>query len=327
MPVKRVTKRATSGLVMLGLTLGLVGPANAQEYPNQPIKFIVGFAAGGFADSMGRVIAQAMSENLGQPVVVENQGGAGGNIAAANIAAAPDDGYTVLVTTAGISLTKALGTKVEYDLADLTPVAIPVSSPEVLAANPQVPASNLAELIEWAKAQDKVTLGSAGKGTSSQITTSYFLNEVAGLENVVEVTYQGGGPANQAAIAGEVNLVGSSNSAYPFIREGLLKGLAIADTTRHDAIPDVGTFKEQGFDGVIASSWVGLFVPASTNSEIVETLNAAVNKALDEPNVIKSFQMAGVKTEKRDVAETKAFFEEDIASWSKMASAVGGTSK
>src|SRR5690606_34805247 len=122
----------------------------AQSYPAQPITFVVGFSAGGFADTMGRIIADGVSRELGQPVVVENQGGAGGNIAAARVAASPADGYTVLVTTASFPLAEALDSPREYTLEDLAPVAIPISSPETLAVHPSIPATNIAELIEWA---------------------------------------------------------------------------------------------------------------------------------------------------------------------------------
>jgi tripartite-type tricarboxylate transporter receptor subunit TctC len=309
------------GALALAATLGLSGATQAQTYPDQPIRFIVGFSAGGFADTMGRILGQAVSEKLGQPVVVENVGGAGGNIAATQVAAADPDGYTVLVTTASLALSVALGTEMEFKIEDLVPVVIPVSSPEVLAAHPSVPAKNLAELVAWAKTQDRVTLGTAGAGTSSQLITSYFLKEVAGLDNIVEVAYKGGGPANQAAISGEVNLVGSSNSAYQFIREGLLTGIAVAATGRHDAIPDVGTYAEQGFEGLVAASWVGLLVPAGTDPAIIEKLNAAVNEALDDPSVMEKFKAAGVMVSKNDVAGTAKFLSDDIASWTKMVKA------
>lgn len=311
--------RAT--LLGLGLAVSYAATAVAQSYPTQPITFVVGFSAGGFADTMGRIIADGVSRELGQPVVVENMGGAGGNIAAARVASAPADGYTVLVTTASFPLHEALGSPREFTLDDLTPVAIPISSPETLAVHPSVPVSNIAELIEWAGTQDTVTLGHAGVGTGSQVTASYFLNELAGLDNVVEVTYTGGGPANQAAISGEVQMVGSSNSVYPFIREGLLKGLAVASEEEHHAIPGVPTFIEQGYDGFAVSSWVGLVVPAGTDPAIIETLNAAVNATLADEASIERFTEAGAMMHERSVEEVAAFFEQDLALWREMVAA------
>lgn len=313
----------------LGLTaalaLAVFGTANvsAQEYPDKPINFIVGFSAGGFADSMGRIFAQGISDQLGQPAVVENRGGASGNIAATSVAAAEPDGYTVLVTTASLGLSQSTRNDLTYDIGDLAAVAIPVSSPETLASHPSVPAKNLAELVEWAKTQESVTLGNAGIGTGSQVTTAYFLTQLAGLNNIKQISYKGGSKARQAAISGEVQLVGSSNSVYPVIREGLLNGLAVAAEDRHDAIPDVPTYIEQGYDDFAVSSWVGLFVPAGTDEAIQEKLNAAVNKMLEDPDIQKRLKDAGVVTHHRDLSEAKSFFDKDTGNWTEMVKALG----
>jgi len=301
----------------------VAAPVRSQEYPTQPITFVVGFSAGGFADTMGRIIAQGVSDRLGQPVVVENKGGASGNIAAASVAASNADGYTVLVTTSSLGLSQSLGKALEYSIDDLTAVAIPVSSAETLAAHPSVPATNIKELLAWAKEQDSVTLGNAGVGTGSQVAMSYFLTKVAGLNNLLEVGYRGGSKARQAAIAGEVQLIGSSNSVYPVIREGLLKGIAVAAAQPIDALPDTKTFVQQGYKDFVVSSWVGLFVPAGTDAAIQEALNAAVNDMLKDPDAIAKFNKAGVMTDTRSLADTKTFFTEDTAGWANMISALG----
>lgn len=305
----------------LGLTVSYATIALAQDYPSQPITFVVGFSAGGFADTMARVLAEGVSRELGQPVVVENQGGAGGDIAAARVAASEPDGYTVLATTASFALSEALQSPREYHVSDLAPVAVPVSSPEALAAHPSVPATNLVELIEWANSQDAVTFGHAGIGTGSQVTMSYFLTQLAGLDNIIEVTYSGGGPANQAAISGEVQLVGSSNSVYPFIREGLLTGLGIAAEEEHDATPGVGTFVEQGYEGFVVSSWVGLLVPAATDTAIQQRLNEAVNAVLADPDALARFADAGVVIHERDMAGVQQFLQTDMELWREMVAA------
>lgn len=319
----RYTKRAATGsLLALGLAAVAPAVATAQDYPTNPVQFVVGFSAGGFADSIGRILAQGISERLGEPVVVENRGGASGNVAATSVASAAPDGYTVLVTTASLGLSQSTRDDLEYDISDLAAVAIPVSSPEALAAHPSVPAQNLEELIEWANTQETVTLGHAGVGTGSQVTTAYFLKEVAGLDNIVEVGYRGGSNARQAAISGEVQLVGSSNSVYPVIREGLLNGIAIAAEEPHDALPGVATYIEQGYDDFTAASWVGLFVPAGTDVAIQKTLNEAVNDMLEDPDVLARLEEAGVLLHRRDLDEAKSFFEADSGNWSDMVEAL-----
>lgn len=309
--------------IALGITVVTAVSASAQNYPSEPIKFVVGFSAGGFADSVGRILAQGVSDQLGQPVVVENRSGASGNIAATSVSAAPADGYTVLVTTASLGLSQSTRKDLAYKISDLTAVAIPVSSPETLAAHPSVPASNLAELVAWAKTQNTITLGNAGVGTGSQVTTAYFLKVLAGLNNITEVGYKGGSKARQAAIAGEVQLVGSSNSVYPVIREGLLKGIAIAAAGSHDAVPGVETFVQQGYENFVVASWVGLFVPSGTDPAIQQALNGAVNAMLEDPDTLERFKKAGVLLHKRDLAEAKAFFDADAGNWSEMVEALG----
>lgn len=322
--MKALSKGAWAGAALAAaVTAALVGPVGAQEYPTKPINFVVGYSPGGFADTMGRIIAQGVSDRLGQPVVVGNQAGASGNIAAASVAASDPDGYTVLVTTSSIGLSQSLGKPLEYSIDDLTPVAIPVSSAETLAAHPSVPANNLAELVDWAKSQDAVTIGIAGVGTGSQVSMAYFLTQIAGLKNVIEVGYKGGSKARQAAIAGEVQLVGSSNSVYPVVREGLLKGIAVAADNPIPALPDTKTFVDQGYDGFAVSSWVGLFVPAGTDPAIQEALNAAVADMLTDPEITAKFDKAGVMSQSLGLDETKSFFTEDTAGWANMIGALG----
>lgn len=314
---------AVKGVMAAMVAAVFAVPVQAQDYPSQPIKFVVGFSAGGFADTMGRIVAQGVSERLGQPVVVENKGGASGNIAAASVASSEADGYTVLVTTSSLGLSQSLGNALEYSIDDLAAVAIPVSSAETLAAHPSVPATNVAELVEWAKEQESVTIGIAGVGTGSQVAMSYFLTQLAGLDNILEVGYKGGSKARQAAISGEVQLVGSSNSVYPVIREGLLNGIGVAAAEPISALPDTQTFAGQGFDGFVAASWVGLFVPAGTDPAIQEALNAAVNDLLSDPEAVAKFEKAGVMMQERGLGDTQTFFTEDTAGWAKMIDSIG----
>lgn len=318
--------RKTAGIaatVTAAIALGAPSALGAQDYPTQPIQATVAFGAGGFADSMGRIFAQGLSDRLGQPIVVQNQGGAGGNIGATRVANEPADGYHMLITTSSIALSQAIYANLEYDLDnDLTVIAVPVSSPEVLAVHPSVPANDLSEFVEWARSVDEVVYGSAGVGSTTHLVATYFLDHLAGLENIVHVPYSGGGPANQAAIGGEIHMVGSSNAVYPFIREGLLTGLAIGSAEEHDAVPGVRTFQDQGFD-LEAAAWVAFFMPAGVDDAIVERLNTEVNAMLEDPAFQERLRSAGVQMHARNVEETRAFVTSEIANWQNMVEVVG----
>ncbi|WP_114965489.1 Bug family tripartite tricarboxylate transporter substrate binding protein [Alkalilacustris brevis] len=305
--------------------VALAAPAavSAQDYPTQPIQATVAFGAGGFADTIGRIFAQGLSDRLGQPIVVQNQGGAGGNVGATRVANEPADGYHMLITTSSIALSQAIYANLEYDLhEDLTVIAAPVTSPEVLAVHPSVPANDLNEFIEWARTVDEVTYGSAGVGSTTHLVSTYFLDHLGGLDNIVHVPYSGGGPANQAAIGGEIDMIGSSNAVYPFIREGLLKGLGIASAEEHDAVPGVRTFRDQGFD-LEAAAWVALFMPAGVDDAVIERINTEVNAMLDDPDVQQRLRDAGVQMHSRNVEETRAFVLSEIDNWQNMVDVVG----
>jgi tripartite-type tricarboxylate transporter receptor subunit TctC len=308
------------------LSVLLAGPvAAAEDYPSDRINFVVGFSAGGFADTMTRIFAQHLGERLGQTITVENQGGAGGNIAATHVAHAPADGYTVLATTTSIAVSQSLYDDLGYSLEDdLVAVALPVSSPETIAAHPDRPSGSLEEFLDWVRERGEVHFASAGVGSASHLVAEYFFKEMAGV-NAIHVPYRGGSPANQAALAGEVDLVTSSNSVYPFIRDGMLNGLAIASDERHHAVPDVPTYAEQGYEGYEAASWVGFFVPAGTDPAIVEKLNAEINAILEDEAVREQLREAGVRFHTRSVEETQAFVRADVESYARMVEALGVT--
>jgi tripartite-type tricarboxylate transporter receptor subunit TctC len=313
------------GSLSAALCAVTAGVAAAQEYPTQPINVIVGFSAGGFADTNARILAQHLGERLGQPVTVENQGGAAGNIAAARVANADPDGYTLLATTTSIAVSDSLYGNLEYSLEDdLVAVAIPVSSPETIAAHPDRPSDSLEAFLDYARERGEVTFASGGVGTASHLVAEYFLKELAGV-NAVHVPYQGGSPANQAAISGEVDMVTSSNSVYPYINEGLLNGLAIASDERHDAIPDVPTYAEAGFADFEFASWVGFFAPAGTDPAIVERLNAEINAVLDDEAVREQLRGLGVRTHQRSAEESQAFVRADTENYGRMVETLGVT--
>ena len=240
----------TAALVALGLT---AAPAHAQQYPTQPVTLVVAFAAGGFADSVARLFSDELGKKLGQSIVVENRGGAGGNLGARTVVNAPADGHTILVSTTSVAVNDTLYKNKGYASGDLRGVAIVGSTPEALILNPSNPAKTLKEFIEAAKTKP-VTFGTAGVGTSSYISGEYFFKHLAKVE-AIHVPYQGGAPAINALMGGHVDSMALTlPPAIPHINAGRLRGIALASERRLAAIPDVPTYAESGYPGFVATS-------------------------------------------------------------------------
>jgi tripartite-type tricarboxylate transporter receptor subunit TctC len=297
------------------------GAAAEEAWPNKRLTMVVGFAAGGFADSVGRIIARKLGEKLGQPAVVQNLDGAGGNIAARHVAAAPPDGYTFLITTTSLAINETLAKDKGFGAESLVPVAIPVEAPEMLVGNPKHGIRSLADALNHAKT-DKLFFGSSGLGSGSHIAVEYFFKILAKVD-AKHIPFKGGQPAMQALRTGDVNLLASTATAKPAIRGGELAGLAVASERRDPAIPDVPTYAELGYPGFTASSWVGVFAPAGTPAAIVERLNAEINAAMGEPDVQKQFENMGLLTSTRSAQDTAALFRSDVSRWREMVHAIG----
>lgn len=277
--------------LILTLALGPLGGsgAMAQEgraaYPAKPVRLVVGFAPGGPADIVARLISQRLGESLGQPVVIENRAGAGGSVAAQQIARAPADGYTLLLTTSAIAIAPSLSANPGFDPEkDLTPVSLIASQPSVLVAHPSVAAGNLAELMALAKG-GKLNFGTAGNGTSPHLAAEYLFKVLAKVP-VTHIPYNGGGPALQAVTGGNIELVNVALSpAIPLIRSGKLKGIAVTGAQRAAALPDVPTVAESGYPGFEDRTWVGLLAPAATPAPVVARLNSDIDKVLQLPEI------------------------------------------
>ena len=269
---------ARSALVLFAVTLSL--SVHGQSYPAKPVRVVVAFAVGGFADGVARLVGLKLSERLGQPVVVDNRGGAGGNIATRIVAAAPSDGYTLLVNTAAISINASLYRNPGFDIyQDFVPVALTGSTPGLFAVHASNPAGSLQDLIRSAKGKS-LTYATAGVGSSSHLAGDYLFRSLAGL-NAIHVPFQGGGPATAAALANQVEVLSlSMPPVVPHIKSGRLKGLAISSLSRVAALPDVPTVTEAGFPGFEERSWVGYFAPARTPAAIVKRLNGEINPIL-----------------------------------------------
>jgi len=299
--------------------------AGAQPYPGRPVHFVVAFAAGGFADTVARLLGVKVAERLGQPVVVENRGGAGGNIASKLVAAAAPDGYTILVNTAAMAINANLYKDPGFNaLADFAPVMITASAPEVFAVNASAPANTLEELIRSHK-EKRLTYATAGIGSSSHLAGDTLFRRLAGLD-AVHVPYQGGAPAITATLSGQVSAISLTlPPMLAFIRQGRLRALAVASRTRIAALPNVPTLSEAGYGELEAGSWVGFFAPAKTSPEIVAKLNAALSEALGMADVRERFAALSVEPSAGAPAEIAAGFRHQVENWGRMVKASGVT--
>ena len=317
------TKRSTMLLLLLGiLALSFIPPhASAADYPNRRVTLLVAASAGGYADVVARLIGQRLSDEYRQSFVVENRGGAGGNIAAKVVATAPADGYTVLVTTTQLAINETLYKYSGVSAAELRPVSIPVSAPETILANPKFPAKNLRELIENAKG-GTITFGSAGIGTGSYIQAQYLFRNIAKLQTI-HVPFPGGAPAINALLGNHVPVIAITVSpAVASINQGSIRGLAIASPERNPLVKSIPTYAENGYPNYYASSWVGFFVPAKTPNAIVNKLNASITKVLKGNAIRHRLDSFAVQYINSSPANTVEFFNAEVKRWGEMVRAL-----
>ncbi|TFZ02587.1 tripartite tricarboxylate transporter substrate binding protein [Ramlibacter henchirensis] len=305
----------------LGATLAVAAasalPLNAwaqRKYPQQPVKLIVPFAAAGAIDNITRTVAQQMSRELQQSVVVENRAGAAGNIGAAAVARAQPDGYTLLVgTSATHGANPSLFNKPGYDaFNDFEPIAYFGSVPNVLVVHPQKGPRNVAELVARAKAEPgKLTYASAGLGTSLHLAGVMF--ERASGVQLTHVPYKGGAPASVDLMGGVVDMMFDTVAvSLPLVQSGKTRALAVASAERHPSLPEVPTFAELGFKGVEAGTWAGLFAPKGTPADVVAELRRASDAALADNGVRTSLRGMGVQTVSRSGPAFREFVQEEI---------------
>ena len=315
--------RALAVIAAVAVTAA-VQPAVAQQYPAQNINFTVAFAAGGIADVLARLVGQKLGERVGRTVVIENRGGAGGNLAARHVATSAADGYTLLATTTALAVNDSASKNRGYNTADLRAVAIVAISPDVLAVHPSNPAKDLKEFIANGR-KASFTYGSAGVGTGPHIGAEYFFREVAKVQSV-HVPFTGGAPAVTAALGNHTNgLVLTLPTVTPHILQGRLRGIGLASPTRNSAVPDVPTYGEMGFPNVYSGSWVGFFAPAKTPDAIVLKLNAEINQLMKLQDVQDKLKSIGFDPIFKNVPETNEYFAGEVANWGKMVRAVGIT--
>jgi tripartite-type tricarboxylate transporter receptor subunit TctC len=307
---------------------GVTMSVGAQQYPARPVRVVVAFAAGGFADGVARLVGQRLAERLGQPVVIDNRGGAGGNIAAKLVASAPADGYTLIVHTAALSINVSLHRNPGFDtLKDYVPVALIGSTPGLFAVHASNSANTLQELIRSAKGGRNLTYATAGVGSSSHLAGDYLLRSLSGL-NATHIPYQGGGPATAAAIANQVEVVSlSMPPVVPHIKQGRLKALAVSSLTRVTTLPDTPTVAESGFPGFEERSWVGFLAPAKTRPEIINRLNEEINKLLALAEVLARLDGMGLEPQPRSAEAFGRYLKVEVDKWAQIVKKTGITAE
>jgi tripartite-type tricarboxylate transporter receptor subunit TctC len=307
------------GITTAVLALALAASAAAQEYPSRPIRIVQGFAPGGNADNIARVLAAEMSKGLGQPIVVEARPGAGGNLAAETVARAQPDGYTLLLAVGGHSVSGALYKSLSYrSVEDFEWIATATVFPFLLVVRSDSKAQTVADLVQAAKVKaDAVTYGSAGTG-STQHLTGELLASVAGAK-MLHIPYKGDAGSLTALLAGDIDfVVAPATAALPYIKGGRIRPLAVTSATRWQGMPDVRTVQESGVQGFDVASWAGLAAPAGTPRPIVMRLNAELQKALQVPEVRSRLEGFGGEVRGSTPEEMRTRVASEVQRWSKV---------
>lgn len=313
----RTLARLLRGMI-LGLLALSASIAGAQDYPTRSVRSIVGFPPGGAVDLNARLLGQKLSQLWGQPVVIENRGGAGSTIGASAAAQAAPDGYTYLVVSPAHTINASLYKKLPYDTETaFTPVTQMVSSPLVLYAHPSVPANSVRELVALAKSRPgALNFGFGGNGTSVHLASVLF-NQLAGTE-IVYVPFQGGGPTLVSLLGGQVQLMFGGIEYMNHVAAGKLKALAVTTAKRASSFPNVPTVAESGLPGFEVEAWYGVYLPAGAPPAVVGKLNADIVRALNSPDLQKRYGELGFTVVASSPEQFAAFTRAEIEKWRKV---------
>jgi tripartite-type tricarboxylate transporter receptor subunit TctC len=305
--------------VLLAGALGAVSfvtVATAQEYPNRPIKFIVPYPPGGGTDVIARIVQEPLAAELGQPIVIDNRGGAAGNVGTDVAAKSPADGYTVLFTLSSHTINPKLYNALPFDVErDFVPVSLVTLVPQILVAHPSVPATNVRELIALAKANPgKLNYASVGTGSPGHIAGELFKLRTG--VDIVHVPYKGGGPAVVDTIGGQVQLLFvTMPAAWQHVKAGKLKALAVTSAARSVTAPEVPTMIEAGVPDYVVDSWYGALAPAKTPPPAIAKLNAAFAKVLANPQVKEKLLAQGAEAAASTPAEFDRRIKDELVKW------------
>lgn len=304
---------------LMAVCLATALPAAAQTYPERPVKLVVPYAPGGSADITARLVSDEWGKALGQSIVIENKAGAGGNVGVDSVAKSKADGYTIGLQTVSLAINPGLFPRMPYDtLKDLEPIGMVASSQHVLVVNPQLPASNVKELIALAKAQPgKLNYGSAGNGSTFHMSAELF-KAVAGTD-IVHVPYRGGGPALNDTIAGMVNMsFPVLSAARGMVESGRLRALGVTGPQRSPLLPNVPTIAEAGLPDYNFETWFMVFAPAGTPKAVIDKLNASLNQALASPALKERMVREGFDPIPSTPAQAERRLAKEMPVWSKL---------
>lgn len=321
-----VTRRGLSALVACGLVGGATGAAaQAGGFPSRPVRLLIGFPPGGTVDTIGRIIVPPIAAQLGQPMVIENRGGAAGVLAVEAVATGRPDGYTTVLASAGaLAVIPHMQASMPYNpFNDLTPVCLVCATPQLLVVGQRVQANNLQEVVALAKANPgRLTFGSTGAGSTLHLAGELFKMR-AGID-LLHVPYRGGAPAVTAMLSGEIDmLLVDIPVVMPHVQSGAFKAIALASDQRISVLPDVPTFTEAGVRGVIAEGWYGFYLPPRAPAEIVATLQRAVVAALNAPETQAALIALGAVVRTGSPEQLTAHLRDEHAKWGEVVRASG----
>mgnify|MGYP003602650701 FL=1 len=314
-PTKRTLMRATAGALLL-----LAAPLSmAQAWPARPIRLVVPFPPGGLIDNMARLVGSRLSQELGQPVVIDNKPGAGGNVGAAEVARAPADGYTLLMASPALTISPAIYKNLPYQPSQLAPVALLGRVPNVLLVNPASGIGKVQDLVSRAKAKPgQLNYASNGNGTSLHLSAELFKRRSETF--ITHVPYRGAAAAITALLSGEVDMMFDNlPSAIGQIQAGKLRALAVTTAQRSTALPDVPTLAEAGMEGFNVSAWFGVAAPAGLPAPVATRLADALQKVVQQPEVAAAMQRQGADPAFMDAASAAAALNADAAQWKQVA--------
>jgi tripartite-type tricarboxylate transporter receptor subunit TctC len=309
-------------LLLAGLLLSET--AQAETWPSRAVTMVVPFAPGGTTDIVGRLVGQAMSDRLGQPFVVENVGGAGGTLGAANAAKAAADGYTIFLATVAHTMAPGIYKQLSYDFEkDFDPISTVVTVPNILIVNPSVPATNVAELIAYIKAHPgEISYGSAGVGSTEHMSGALF-KSLTGTD-IVHVPYRGGALMLADLVAGHIQMsIETSGAATPLIKAGNVRALAVSPARRSALFPDLPTLAESGLPGYDVSTWYGFLVPKGTPQDVRDKIYATLVAVLKSPDIIARLRDFGAEPGGEEPAQFATFIHKETEKWVKVAKDAG----